>query len=60
MQPDTASGVPLWQSATRIEHIEPSALHFVPHCLQSALSLRPKLDYGPEKNDHPHPFRGGK
>ena len=26
----------------------PSVLHFVPSCLQSALSRRPKLRFGPE------------
>ena len=30
-------------------YISPSALHFVPHCLQLALSLRPKLGFDPEK-----------
>ena len=40
----------------KVEHFKtfytssaPSALHFVPHCLQSALSRRPKLCFDPEQ-----------
>ena len=45
---DTAAGFP-WQAAIYRTRSAPSALQFVPRCLQSVLSRRPKLCFGREK-----------
>ena len=52
-----------WQNGTRAEsrflRWRVKALHFVPHCLQSAPSHSPKLRFGPEKLLNPTLFATG-